>query len=287
MACNFPVGTYRKNGDPCMRPCGSCIGCRLEYSRQWAVRCVHEAQLYDDRNSFVTLTYNNDHLPEDLSVSKKEVKLFIRRLRKLVKPIKIRYFGCGEYGEQFERPHYHICIFNHEFPDKEVIRLDSKRLLDGKRFKKGHDHTLYSSKDLSSIWQKGFATVGELSFESAGYVARYATKKINGPPAGDHYGDRTPEFAMMSRNPGIGREWIEKYLGDVYPKDFFTMNGRKMRPVRYYDSVLEKLKPEMWEKIKADRIKKGDETPLDDGMRQYHKYKYTKCVTNTLKREIH
>ena len=101
-------------------PCGQCIGCRLERSRQWAIRCVHEASLYQD-NCFITLTYSPEHLPKDNSLHKEHFQLFMKRLRKAFGQ-KIRYFHCGEYGENFSRPHYHACLFNVDFKDKELLK---------------------------------------------------------------------------------------------------------------------------------------------------------------------
>ena len=96
-------------------PCGRCMGCRLEKSRQWAVRCVHEAKFYED-NCFVTLTYAPEHLPKDGSLNRKHVQDFIKRLRRRLDDRKIRVFYCGEYGDKLRRPHYHLCLFNCDFP---------------------------------------------------------------------------------------------------------------------------------------------------------------------------
>ncbi len=99
-------------------PCGQCIGCRLERSRQWAMRCMHEAQLHEN-NCFITLTYDNTHLPSDGSLHYKDFQLFIKRLRKKFGNTRIRYYMAGEYGENFGRPHFHACIFGHDFHDKK------------------------------------------------------------------------------------------------------------------------------------------------------------------------
>ena len=127
MSCNFPVGMQDKDGIALYRPCGTCIGCRLDYSKDWAVRICHEAQLNDD-NEFVTLTFNDENLPENQSVNKKDLELFIKRLRSRLYPKTIRYYACGEYGENFARPHYHVIIFGHTFLDKEPLFLSGKRL---------------------------------------------------------------------------------------------------------------------------------------------------------------
>lgn len=287
MGCHFPLGTYRQDGSPTYRPCGMCIGCKLEYSRQWAVRCTHESSLYKD-NCFITLTYDDKNLPEDQSIHKSELQNFIKRLRKHCEPNKIRYYGCGEYGAQLGRPHYHLCLFNHNFNDRKIFRYNGPTSKFNGKYRTGNNHSLYISKDLSKIWRKGFSTIGDMSFESAGYTARYCTKKITGKWQSDHYKEKQPEFALMSRRPGIGTEWLKKYLTDVYPKDYHTLNGVKMRPSRFYDSIMEKIDKEKFEEIKQKRIKnaiKRDEK-IANTMRGYHLEKYRKNVTKTLKRGI-
>ena len=153
-------------------PCGQCIGCRIDRSRQWAARCVHEAQLHTD-NCFLTLTYADEHLPKHNSVSVKELQLFMRYLRRAIYPTKVRFFACGEYGDQFNRPHYHIALFGYDFPDKEL-------------FTKRRANNLYISETLNKIWGKGHCSIGELNYQSAAYIARYVVKKINGDRAFEH-----------------------------------------------------------------------------------------------------
>lgn len=272
-------------------PCGKCIGCRLEKARQWAVRCVHEAQMYDE-NSFLTLTYNNEHLPKSRNIEKRALQLFIKRLRRYVEPKEIRFYACGEYGEKFGRPHYHICLFNHDFDDKEMLRqADFKRK--GAFHQKTNSHSLYTSKTLEKIWGKGFVTIGELTFETAGYVARYVTKKITGPKAEEYYkrdymtpGDQevTPEFALMSRMPGIGQPWLDKYFTDVYPKDFFTLNGVKNKPTRYYDDLLKKKDPYLYATIKKRRQEKCKEE--ENVIRLKQKENHKKLTAKQLQRNL-
>jgi hypothetical protein len=256
------------------------------------MRAVFESQMHDE-NCFVTLTYNNENLPEDKSINKKEFVNFMKRLRRALEPLQIRYLGCGEYGENFQRPHYHACIFGYGFPDKEVIFVDPKRAK-AKPFRRGHDHTLFKSEKLEGIWKRGFVTVGNLTFESAAYVARYCMKKITGDKAPEHYNDREPEFALMSRMPGLGKKWIEKYLRDVYPKDFVTINGIKMRPPRYFDDYLKELHPEEFERIKKRRLEEQEK--MDDagtsirkktGQRMIQKYQHKINSIKSLQRSVH
>ncbi len=235
-----------------MLPCGQCIGCRLEYSRQWAIRCVHESQMHE-KNSFITLTYANENLPQHGSLSKRHLQLFIKRLRAELsqKKIYIRFFACGEYGEKLHRPHYHLCIFNYDFPDKRLHQESTT------------GHNLYTSAELQKIWGYGFSTVGSLTFETAAYTARYIMKKITGPPAEDHYefihpetGEikkLTSEFSSMSKIPGLGNSWYQKFKNDVYPSDQIIMNQKIMRPPRYYDKLFELDNPEKMAEIKMQR----------------------------------
>lgn len=222
-------------------PCGQCIGCRLERSRQWAIRCVHEAQLHSE-NCFITLTYNNDHLPADGSLDVTHWQKFMKRLRKKYGD-GIRFFHCGEYGHQLGRPHYHACIFGFDFPDKVLWKQSPS----GER--------LYRSASLESLWPFGYSSVGTLTFESAAYVARYIMKKHLGQGADDHYGGKKPEYTTMSRRPGIAAGWFEKFKGDVYPSDEVILRGKAMKPPKYYDGLYEVLDPDAFEKMKVKRKK--------------------------------
>lgn len=233
-------------------PCGMCIGCRLERSRQWAVRCVHEASMHDE-NCFVTLTYEDTKLPENGSLVKKDLQDFWKRLRKRIEPLIIRYYACGEYGEETLRPHYHACIFGYDFFDK-------------KPFKQENGNWLYTSEVLNEIWSHGYCIIGDVTFDSAAYVARYIMKKVLGPHAPYHYDDLTPEFNTMSRGGrgslgGIGQQWLETYKDDIR-KGFITINGKKIGLPKYYDSQLELSDPELLKTLKARRtfeISKIDE----------------------------
>lgn len=233
-------------------PCGQCIGCRLERSRQWAIRCVHEAQMHEE-NSFLTLTYNNDNLPPYGTLVKRDVQLFMKRLRKWIWAKyrkKIRYYYCGEYGPKFSRPHYHIILFGFQFKDRELWRIEN-------------GNKVYISKELAKIWGNGYTTIGDVTFESAAYVSRYITKKITGKAATDHYtvidpdtGEiigMQPEFTDMSRRSGIGKTWFKKYTKDVYPDDFVIINGKKMKPPKYYTRQYEIEYPEDAEILKTRR----------------------------------
>ncbi len=245
-------------GLPMKVPCGRCIGCKLERSRQWAVRCMHEAQLHDD-TSFITLTYDDKHVPRFGSLLMDDWQKFFKRLRRRVG--KVRFFGCGEYGEQFGRPHYHACLFGLDFPDKVLWSTRG-----------GHD--VFRSPLLESVWTYGQSEIGSLTFESAAYVARYCVKKITGVKARDHYecvdpetgecGSRIPEFATMSRRPGIGAGWYDLYSDEVYPSDEVIVNGVAGKPPRFYDKLLEVSSPEVASEVQKERRRsrrREDETP--------------------------
>lgn len=242
----FRLGIQPMGENNLSLPCGRCMGCRLEKSRQWAVRCVHEAKCFED-NCFITLTFSPEHLPKDGSLSRKHVQDFLKRLRRKFEGIKIRVFYCGEYGDQLGRPHYHLCLFNFDFKDRI-------------RWKQIQDFWYYTSDDLTSLWPFGHSTVCDFSFETAAYVARYCTKKINGSQAKEHYQGKVPEFCGMSLKPGIGKSWFDKYAKtDLFPHDNVVSRGVKSKPPRYYDILRERVDPEGFAKAKEARREMGEE----------------------------
>ena len=224
-------------------PCGRCIGCRLERSRQWAVRCMHEASLYED-NSFITLTFSPEHLPADGSLSRKHMQDFLKRLRQRFSDRRIRVFYCGEYGEKLGRPHYHAILFNCEFSDKVYWSTHN-----------ANDY--FTSSILSQLWPFGFSTIGDVTFESAAYVARYALKKVNGDMAESHYAGRLPEFCQASLKPGIGTDWFKKFgMSDIFPRDECVVNGVISKPPRFYDRLLERKNSDVFSVVKTSRDEK-------------------------------
>lgn len=272
MACYHPIKGYRAkranpNGKyplvftardaqtdvPMDVPCGQCIGCKLERSRQWAMRLMHENQLHE-QSAFLTLTYAPEKLPRHGSLVKKHFQDFMKRYRFWLEHKKLRFFHCGEYGENFGRPHYHALIFGHDFADKEH-KFTTKR-----------GDKVYTSDKLNELWTHGLCSIGNVTFESAAYVARYVTKKITGKKALHHYNnidlntgeilsERSPEYVTMSRRPGIGKSWFEKYSSDVFPHDEVVLRGSKMKPPKYYSQLYEKFHPDEMELIKESRMK--------------------------------
>jgi len=222
-------------------PCGQCIGCRLERSRQWACRLVAECEEHVF-SSFLTLTYAE--MPLHSSLNLDDITLFFKRLRRHLEPRKVRYFQCGEYGERHGRPHHHVILFGEDFGADRVPFKPSQSGL-----------PQYTSGTLDDLWGHGDCTIGDVTFESAAYVARYALKKITGDAREAHYAGRKPEFVTMSRRPGIGASWFERFKSDVYPGDVFVPgHGRPASlPPKAFDRLLERSDPELFGRVKRAR----------------------------------
>jgi len=211
---------------------------------------MHEAQLHQN-NCFITLTYDDTHLPSDQSLHYRDFQLFIKRLRKRYPTTKISYYMAGEYGENFGRPHYHACIFGLDFHDKKLWKRTSSGSL------------IYRSADLETLWPFGYSSIGDVNFESAAYVARYIMKKQTGKESLKHYQysdletgeiiQMTPEFNKMSLKPAIGKNWYEKYKTDVYPHDYVVLRGQKIKPPKYYDQLYKNDNPYEYEIIIGNR----------------------------------
>ena len=295
--------------------CGQCLGCRLDRSRMWAARIVHEASLheYQGGNCFVTLTYRDKeecsleqlsqgfHIPEDWSLHKSHFQKFMKRLRKEYADRTIRFFHCGEYGNTCEhgidlvrvgcpfcnvgRPHYHAVLFNVSFGD-----LDLYTTVNGE--------PRYTSPKLESIWKYGFVDVGEVNFESAAYVARYILKKVTGVAADGHYIKIDldgvaryvePEYCTMSRRPGIAKEWYEKYKDDLFPSDECPVPGSGVfkKVPRYYQELFATEEPLTLEEIKEVRQRFREENAEEYSPgRLMDKYRVKKAQVQMLKRTV-
>lgn len=254
MACYHPLTAYRAagggitfreggdSGPELELPCGRCIGCRIKRTREWAMRCMHEASLHD-QNSFVTLTYDDDHYQPGLDY--KHFQTFIRALRR-TRPV--RFFCAGEYGEKLKRPHWHALLFGVGWTNTFPVGMD-----------------LLGSHDLEKLWPYGFSSIGEVTPQSAAYVASYCVKKKTGPLANEYYKrvhlmtgeiiEVRPEMARMSLKPGIGQKWIERYWPEVYgPRDsVIGQQGSKAKPPRYYDQQLLRLNSTCYTDKETDR----------------------------------
>lgn len=286
MTCYNPISVWKKRDGkgvafklsegwsdmPMKIPCNKCIGCRLEYAQQWATRIMHEASFWDD-NSFITLTYNDKNYTTCREEQKRNLQLFMKSLRKEVYKKygkHIRYYSCIEYGEINARCHYHIAIFNHNFPDRIPYSYNQK-------------NTIFRSPELEKIWKKGFSTVGDLTTESAGYIARYMLKKQKGKEKID---ESIQPIAMMSRRPGIGKKAFEKYHKNWYVIDAVTDKGQKKKIPRYYDKLLEKEDEEEYRRVKVKREIKKSKKDNKDERRLEQEGEYRKKVTKLLKRSL-
>lgn len=286
------ISFKRENGwmDRIQLPCGQCIGCRLLKSTQWALRMEHEMSLHNE-NCFITLTYNEKNLPKDNSLQKDHFVKFMKRLRKEISPTKVRYFMCGEYGDETWRPHYHAILFGYAFPDK--MQVQSMEV----------DQPYFLSPLLSKLWKKGQHTIAEANFTTAAYVARYVTKKITGDMADEHYtrefidfdeytgeiksylkSELLPEYATMSRRPGIGKGWYDKYKTDCYPSDYLVKDGKYMPVPKYYDKLLEREDEVLLQQLKFKRTAKALRSPDNTYERLVAREHCKHKQTETLKR---
>lgn len=187
-----------------MVPCGHCIACRLNKSRGWSIRIMHEVKI-SKLSCFLTLTYNDENLPKNKSLVVGHCQKFFKRLRKNTQ-LKLRYFISGEYGEIGNRPHYHAIVF-------------------------GIDKTFKA--EIERSWGHGYITVDDVSIERAMYVAKYTVKKLNGEQVA-LYGGRTPEFGLMSRRPGIGHDYLDTNRNFIEQNGFCVVKGNKVGLPRYY-----------------------------------------------------
>lgn len=255
-------------------PCNTCLGCKLDHASMWGTRCAIEAKQWENC-CFVTLTYNNEHYNGGLH--KKDLQDFLKRLRyheegiqwwenintsKTEKPI--RYFACGEYGtHNTKRGHFHLAIFNWKPDDLKFYKQNK------------HGDFLYKSKKLMDIWGKGFVVIGDLTYKSANYIARYTMKKagLNPKPRLWRWGKdhkrkfykpktkREPEFIVMSRGVGIGRTWWEenKEFCKKWGHINLCIDGKvEHKPLpRYFKKLWEAEDWETYEIYKFEQIKIG------------------------------
>lgn len=247
-------------------PCGLCVGCRLARGQSWAVRAVHESRLYD-RNCFVTLTYDDDNIPEHGSLRYADVQRFFKRLRKRFQGDSlapsghrpVRYLVAGEYGSRTLRPHYHALLFNIDF------RHDARPW--------GRD--TWRSPSLEKLWPFGSSLVGSFTPATAAYVARYCLKKVYSRQDPDFYDStvdqstgevhvRVPEFVQASRNPGLGFWFFQRYKSDFYPSDQVIFDGRPVPVPKYYRLKLRDEDPQLAEEVEYERYLRARSVPLSE-----------------------
>lgn len=250
---------------PVSVPCGRCTGCLLERARVWAVRCQHEAQLHT-RNCFVTLTYDDDRLPPGGSLRPRDMVLFLKRLRKYAGP-GLRFFQCGEYGDRTLRPHHHALLFNCGFDDARKLHGDSD---------------LSESRTLESLWGHGICSIGEVTFESAGYVARYSLKKLRD----DQYPGLVRPYLTMSRRPGIGSRFIEAHGKQIVRQDFIISNGHQSGVPRFYRDRLSKAFPSAAAEAAIKRRGRAASDPNNTGSRLIVRETVKQSAIQTLARNL-
>lgn len=263
--------------------CGECIGCRLDYSRDWANRGYLE-MLTSQNAYFITLTYDNNHIfiPDQMTTSQdvtytelqelewkgslvpKDFTQFLKSLRQKVKREfgvdGVRFIGCGEYGARAEgrRPHYHLIIYNLPLPTETFYKP---------RISWGKD-VYYQNYFLEDVWDKGILNICEANWNNIAYTARYITEKVNGKESEDFYAalGEQKEFLRSSRQPGIGRAYYDAHKFEIYKEDSILIRNKKgafwVKPPKYFDRLFEKEYPEEFAKVKAKR--KNDKITADN-----------------------
>lgn len=289
--CGTGVTEYLYKGvvykDPLKVPCGKCIECRLNYARQWSFRLQAE-MLYHEYNSFITLTYDDNHVPlsesGNLTLRKSDFQKFMKRLRKNT-GLDISYYACCEYGEHTLRPHYHAIIFGW-FPDDLVFNRTNK-----------FGNVLYTSPTLQKLWPFGFSLISEANVRTGGYCARYCTKKLTGPSAilaYDQLGIERPS-ALMSRRPAIGYQYFIDHIDDLIKYDklsIATADGvLTISPPKYFFDKLQLTHPDIFDNIKErkeDVARFLDTLPevstYDSDMLNYYHDELSAIRTRALKR---
>lgn len=292
MSCTSPLKAWKRRKDGSMLfnepsrselflhdalelPCQQCLDCRVQRASSWSLRIMHEASMHA-RNCVLTLSYRPEDLPHRGMLQYSDVQKFIRRLRDKVPGLDVAYVCGCEYGEQLGRPHYHLILMGFD-PDDKVSYG-----------KAGDDSPLWTSKSMEELWKLGFVVVGQLSRESADYVARYCVSKVTGERAKEHYKRQDadgvywlpPECIRVSKGRakpgeslpfgrGIGARWLERYFSDVFPVDHVVLRGGlELKPPRYYDKLLKRRDAQTFEAIRAKREqealtpqRQADETP--------------------------
>lgn len=218
--------------DLLLLPCGKCLGCKFDKAKDWATRVYCES-LYHEKSCFLTLTYDDYHLPKNQDINKENVLDFIKKLRNRGEAV--RYFGCGERGESTSRIHAHLILFGYSPSDLEFYSRGS------------NGDALYLSATLSQLWDKGHVIVGEVSYKSAGYVARYTTKKI-----GDD-----DSFLICSNRPGIGYRYCMDHGKEIIETGYVYGDfgdSYKASIPRYFEKLLMDIYPVEWDKLVSSRL---------------------------------
>lgn len=245
-------------------PCSKCLQCRLEYARSWAVRCVHEAYMHEE-NSFVTLTYSEENLTSNM-LDYTHFQKFMKDLRKTLNH-PIGMIVAGEYGDEKKRPHWHAIIFGYRPKDAEY------------KYSNERGDKVFSSKSLEKIWGKGIAEFGSVTFHSAGYVARYAAKKLVHGKDGEHSFE--PIFKMSNKR-AVGKSWLEQFAWtDCFSKGYLVLeSGQKTGIPRYYEKWLKDNEPEKWlryvTQIKMKNMEQAERKQLQERNKE-NEYRWSRA----------
>lgn len=224
---------------------------------EWATRVLHEMN-YHPLNVFATLTYDDDHLPKDGSISKEEAQRFLKRFRRRLDGRSIKYYMCGEYGENTYRPHYHLIMFNVGFCD----------------FK---PHPLVRGFYIHDAWPHGHIFLGSVEAASIRYVSNYVTKKRHRP-------NLKVEKPFQLQSQGIGKQFALDNSDQIIDNLDITINGVHVSIPRYYKKLLD-IETERLLDNRKDRVKDIEDKLVKRGIKDEHmhslnaKEKYQKMKT--------
>lgn len=248
-------------------PCGKCIGCRIDYSRDWADRMTYHSFGKENSSYFITLTYDDDHLSKldhspiyDIySLSKDDMTDFIKSLRNHFRSSELDFYYSSEYGDSSFRPHYHLIIYNLPLDDLEFWKLDNE------------GQAIYTSELIHRLWKKGLCSVQSFAWLNAAYTASYVEKKRDGRLAAEYQAlGILPEFCRMSRRPGLAYDfYINNYStiweNNGFPVDRTVNKCGKLGIPRYFQKLAKKghdqdgnylgLKEfKRWQELNQDKI---------------------------------
>ncbi|AXB22582.1 replication initiation protein [Alces alces faeces associated microvirus MP15 5067] len=221
-------------------PCGKCIPCKVQKAREWSMRCMLELPYWYDAD-FVTLTYDDEHLPENGSLVKKDLTDFFKRLRRDLEPLNIKYFACGEYGENTMRPHYHAIIFGVGLSERENKSLGC----------------FYSDNNLiENNWPYGNVFNGQVTPNSCRYCAEYVFKKYNGKKKIEVYDNLGLQQPFQVQSNGIGKRYLDENMNDLFQRGYVLYHGKPYSFPRYFADKLKSNDPQRYKDC-LDNIKVG------------------------------
>lgn len=268
----FPIGEDPLDYVEGVARCRKCIGCKADRARDISLRASHEAR-FVGVGSFLTLTYDREHLPWDTvrlsdegqrsalahpasvmpfqgSLCRSHLVLFMKRLRKALwtsHKVRVRAYAVGEYGGRTLRPHYHLCLFGHDFRDDRLPFGESKG-----------GHPQWRSAVLDALWGKGICWINELGQEVAQYAAKYAVKgqgtRHELRMARDGLVEVEPPFDSMPHGKALGLPWLHEFWSDVFPRGLVVLRGGVELPApSAYMKVLKARDPELFEQLAEQR----------------------------------